>query len=213
MMKLLGSCILLVMLVVSPRTALAEDEPQHVARPVTGVQVMKLLYKFRGNDAAIRSYGEISEAIARASTEDPLFPHVAEGSEMTAAILVAVAWHESRFTRDAVGDQGKSFGLYQIQPPSGRVNSKMLTVAREATFIAIGLIRDSIQHCLSKGRDWREALAWYAASSDYGSKHPKIIGQSRTRMMTAAELFTEFFAVERSEERSLGYLLSRKSST
>lgn len=211
-MKKLFSCILFLMLILTSKSSLAEDR-EAVARPVTGSQVMKMLYKFPASDSAIRSYVEISEAIAKAATEDPLFPYVEEGSEMTAAILVSVAWHESRFVRDAVGDHGRSFGLYQIQPGSNRVKSNLLTIARDASFIAIGLIRDSIRHCLHKGREWREALAWYAASSEYGSKHPVIISQSRKRMQTAAELFAEFFGVKDDDQKSLGYLLSRKSST
>lgn len=205
------SCILFIMLTVLSSRAQGEEK-QPIARAVTGSQVIRMLYKFRANEANIRSYGEISEAIAKAATEDPLFPYVEEGSEMTAAILVSVAWHESMFNRAAVGDHGRSFGLYQIQPPTAKVDSKLLTVARQASFIAIGLIRESIRHCLEQGRDWTEALAWYAASSPYGSKHPKIIKQSEKRMQTAAELFLEFFGARDDDTKTLGYLLSQKPS-
>lgn len=208
-MRLFVSCILFVMTTaLAVPNARASDDFK--ARPVTETQVLKMLHKFRANNDAIRSFGEIAAAIAKASTEDPLFPHVAEGSEMTAAILVAIAWHESRFQRSAVGDHGRSFGLYQIQPPSAKIDSKMLTVPRSASFVAIDLVRKSIQHCVEKKRNWREALAWYAASSDYGAKHPKIVRQSVVRMETAAAVFADTFGLDDREQ--LGKLLSQKDA-
>lgn len=203
-MKLVFATLALMSIVLASPSAAASP---FKARPVTDTQVQKMLYKFRGSFEAIRGYGEISVAIANASTQDPLFPHVEEGSELTAAILVAVAWWESRFIPSAVGDNGKSFGLFQIQPPSSKINSKMLTVPREAAFVAIDLIRQSIKHCIEKKRDWREALAWYAASSEFGAKHPKIIIQSRRRMETAAALFADVFGLP--EER-ISLMLSQK---
>jgi len=204
-MKRFFSCILFFVATALSLTAHAQ-EPVHRARPETGAQIMKILYKFRASAGAIRSYGEVSEAIAKASTEDPLFPSIAEGSEMTAAILVALAWHESAFVPSVVGDNGRSFGLYQIQPGTAAVKSNLLTLPKTASFIAVDLIRRSVKHCLAKKRDWREGLAWYAASSEYGSAHPKIITQSRIRMEKAAELFLEFFAAE----VPFGRLLSQK---
>jgi hypothetical protein len=205
----LFACILLVMsLTVIPQYAIAEE--QHaVSRPIPGHKVMALLYKFHASQPAINSYGEISEAIAKASTEDPLFPLVVEGSEMTACILVSLAWHESRFLPTIVGDGGRSFGLYQIQPPTARVDSKLLTLPRDASFVAIDLIRTSIAHTVKAKRDWRHALAWYAASSEEGSRHPVVVSQSHSRMELAAKLFAEFFGAQ---GKTLDRLLLQKQS-
>jgi hypothetical protein len=154
---------------------------------------MKMLWIFNAPVTEIRDFGEISEAMAIAATQDPLFPELEEGSRLTAAMLVAVAWHESRFQRSAVGDHGRSFGLYQIQPNTHRIDMKLLTLPRTASLVAIDLMHKSVAWCFKQGRPWREMLAWYAASSDAGARHPKIVQQSVVRMETMAKIYTLVF--------------------
>jgi hypothetical protein len=55
----------------------------------------------------------VSRAIAQVvASEEPL-PNMTR--ERTAALLVVMAWHESRFQMHAVGDHGKSFCALQVQ--------------------------------------------------------------------------------------------------
>lgn len=169
------------------------------AKPVTGSEVMKMLWSFKAPETAQRDYIEISEAIATGATQDPIFPEIEEGARLTAAMLVALAWHESNFRRSVVGDQGRSFGLYQIQPGVHKVEVKLLTVPRAATLIAIDLIRKSVAWCMKNHKPWTHALAFYAASSDAGAKHPKIVQQSITRMETAANVYVVAFGKPQGE--------------
>ena len=178
------------------------------ARPVNGPQVMKMLYTFNAPTTEIRDFPEISEAIATAATQDPIFPEIEEGAEMTAAMLVALAWHESRFRRSAIGDNGRSFGLYQIQPGVHKVEIKLLTLPRTASAVAIDIMRQSVKWCINHKRPWREALAWYAASSDAGAKHPKIVAQSIARMETAANVYVVAFGQPSNDVKPLDKLLT-----
>lgn len=187
-------CVILVLImsiVIRPGSAFAL--PVFKARPVSDAKVMKMLYTFNAPASEIRDFGEISTAIAKAATEDPIFPELEEGSEITAAMLVSLAWHESRFSRSAVGDQGRSFGLYQIQPGVHKIDSKLLTLPSSASYVAIDLMRQSVKWCFKNKRPWTHMLAWYAASSDEGAKHPKIIAQSTVRMETMARVYTHVF--------------------
>lgn len=181
--------MLVIMSIVLASESLLEAAPAFRARPVTESQVMKMLWTFNAPVTEQRDFGEIASAVANASTQDPIFPEIEEGSEMTAAMLVSLAWHESRFRRSAVGDQGRSFGLFQIQPGVHKVDSKLLTIPRTAAFVAIDLLKKSAKWCLSNHRPWRHMMAWYAASSDAGARHPKVVSQSTVRMETAAHVY------------------------
>jgi len=158
-------------------------------RVVTAAMVLSLMLKLEPNGPHFNSYGEISEAIALASCNDPLFPNRPDGAERTAAILTALAWHESRFHPNIIGDQGRSFGLWQIQPPTAKIDASLLLLPRNAAFIAIDLIRQSMMHC--RARPWGERLSWYAASASCDPPNPKVIHQSLLRMQTADKLYKQ----------------------
>jgi len=121
-------------------------------------QAMNLVSPSMPHEVAINQ-GEISTAIASAATQDPLFEGELGGYK-TAALLVALARHESGFRKDILGDHGRSVGLYQIQPPTARVNLHLLTLPRDASFVAIDLIRQSFHACRTLPI-W-DRLAWYA---------------------------------------------------
>lgn len=130
-------------------------------------------------------FPEIATAISTASNHDPLFPHRKEGCAATAAVLVAIAWHESNFRPNAVGDNGESLGLYQIQPPTAKIDGKLLLIPRNASYVAIDLVRTSFRQC--KDKPWEERLSWYI-SSGYGChRSEKIRELSRVRMQTATK--------------------------
>lgn len=161
-----------------------------IAEVVVAAQVLKMLQYLEPTSPYTPDYGEISEAIATASTHDPLFPNRADGCLRTAAILVAVAWHESRFHKSIIGDQGKSFGLFQIQPPTAKHSANMLLNPREASYIAIDLIRTSFTAC-SKA-PWESRLSWYVSSNGCPD-HPVIRKKSISRMMTAERILRQEF--------------------
>ena len=60
-----------------------------------------------------------------------------------AAILLIMAWHESRFKKDAIGDKGKAFGAWQLH----RTSNEVLTNQTLAAHIAIVRLRNSETLC------------------------------------------------------------------
>lgn len=110
------------------------------------------------------SYDEVAKAIADESNEHPVFSGD-DGSRKTAALLVAIAYYESRFRPDAVGDHGRSLGLFQIQPATVSSESPFsLTTPREAARVALKLVRTSFHVCRSEALE--EQLGWYAAGGN-----------------------------------------------
>jgi hypothetical protein len=101
------------------------------------------------------SYPETAEAIADvASHEAPLYAGQ-DGRDRTIALLVSLAWFESTFKPGAVGDQGKSHGLFQVQGYGD------LTDARDATRAALEILRQSFRVC--KARPPSEWLGFYTS--------------------------------------------------
>lgn len=157
--------------------------------------IMKILYAMEPMNPHVGAYGEISEAIAAASNQNPLFPDREDGSARTASLLVSVAWFETKFHPNLLGDGGKSFGMYQIQPRTaeslGRpIMTNQLLSPREASFIAIDLFRVSMTQC--QARPWEERLTWYVASNGCPS-HPILVRKSMDRMLLADRLFRDHF--------------------
>ena len=132
------------------------------------------------------SYGETSTAIAEAANADPL-SHDPEGAIRTASILIAMAEHESAFHPNAIGDHGASLGLFQIQPPTARVDGTLLLVPRTAAPVAIDLIRTSFRVCGK--RPWEERLAWYAAGGDHCADNHRAVKASRDMLNLAKYIF------------------------
>jgi hypothetical protein len=159
---------------------------------ITGPLLMKVLY-------AIEPYsphhGEVSEAIAQAANSDPLFPSRQDGCLRTAAILIAIAWYGSRFQPTLVGDNGKSFGLYQIQPPSANalgklVTTNMLTNVRDASLVAIDLIRQSMVE--DGNKSWEERLSWFCSTPECRDRST-LLKKSFTRMLFADKIVRDHF--------------------
>lgn len=155
---------------------------------VSSVIVLAMLrYLAQGTDA----YHEIADSVASAANADPLFERE-DGAERSATQLVAIAWKESGFASNAVGDQGRSFGLYAIMASVWKVDANTLLSPRSSSPIALALVKRSHRQCAH--RPWGERLTWYAASATCGEKSPNIaIGQSLERMHLADQLFKKFF--------------------
>jgi hypothetical protein len=123
------------------------------------------------------SYPETAQEFADAATKNP----IAElGVEGTAALLTIWSQHESRFKRDAKGDNGSSLGLLQVS----RFWEKGygLDVAG-----ALKLMHKSFEICKGAGKPVLERMGWYAQGS---SGCEKRLLMSRWRM-TEAERFAK----------------------
>jgi len=119
------------------------------------------------------TYENTALVIGRQATNHPLFTGE-DAAKKTAALLVSLAWFESRFDPKAIGDHGKAFGLYQ-QQGKGKIED-----AETATKIAIEQIKFSFKVC--RENEVIERLGWYAAGGpncDYGLR------ESRHRMLKA----------------------------
>ncbi len=163
---------------VDPRPMLAEA--------IASTLVLAALNKIEPFGPFVPQYGELSEAIAQASNEDPLFPEDEHGCRKTAAILIAVAWYESRFQPNAVGNQGKSFGLYQIRPVEG-VPSNAVTNPRSASFVVIDQIRTSFEAC--KNQPYGERLLCYVSSNGPASTKQEAVKKSYDRLLMAMRIW------------------------
>jgi hypothetical protein len=139
-------------------------------KAIPGHWVLAVMFKMQPTNApgVLHSYAETSEAIAQASSEFPLFKGE-DGPRKTAALLLAIAWYESRFNPTAIGDHGQSVGLFQIQIATAKelhsdVTGNMLLSPRDAAPIALAVIRESYRVCGRAG--WDEKLGWYAAGGN-----------------------------------------------
>jgi hypothetical protein len=156
---------------------------------VSGLWVLRLMNTAEPGQPWSPVYGEISEAIAQASNDDPLFSGE-HGAYKTAALLVAIAWYESRFHPNIVhkeADGSTSFGLYQIQAPTAKVPGNLLLLPRTASYVAIDLLRQSFRQCASAPED--ERLAWYASSGNGCPRNPLVREQSKRRVGLARRLY------------------------
>lgn len=98
----------------------------------------------------------------------------------TIAVLTAIAWHESNWRIDAVGDNGRSFGAFQ------RFNGsrEYLTNPRLAAVEALRQVRESFRAC------WSLPVAERLSTYTRG-KCSSVRGQelSRIRMQTAFRMW------------------------
>lgn len=138
---------------------------------------------FRGH------YPEIAQAIADAAEATPLPGK--DGKSHMGAVLVALAWHESRFRPDLKleGDAGASLGPWQLSKgwhaPSDLEGQAMF---------AARLVRQSWSVCRDRPID--ERLGWYA----YGRRGCEHRWEtSRIRMALAKRLLAKY---PRQEEES-----------
>lgn len=128
------------------------------------------------------TFEKTAEAIARVAESEPLFEDKSE--ERTAALLVAVAWYESRLKPTAKSGNGKWFCLYQIDKRHLPDPQKALDDPEVCTRAAIKIIRESIQKCGSRKTDERLAM-FMSGACDKG------LAESRYRMFLASKLLKE----------------------
>ena len=67
--------------------------------------------------AKVLQVAALLSALAQSPIE-AMIEHVAEAMGVNPEYAACIAYHESRFDSDAVGDQGRALGLYQWHYPS-----------------------------------------------------------------------------------------------
>ena len=113
------------------------------------------------------TFDATAAAIAKVAADSPLFAGPL-GADRTAALMVSVAWFESRFQPDAVGDGKHSYCAFQINDS----NFKALGVTKDdlqrdvlaCARAAREMMRRSIQACAQRGGD--DILNHYAVGGD-----------------------------------------------
>jgi hypothetical protein len=128
--------------------------------------VLALVTALHPQASRVGDAGAVSRAIAQVvSSEDPL-PNMTR--ERTAALLVVMAWHESRFQMRVVGDHGRAFCAMQIHDAPWLANSP------------VACIRAAMKHLRASMIACPDApLAAYAGGCPYPSA--RAISTSRLR--------------------------------
>lgn len=132
------------------------------------------------------TYPSTARAIEQVARERPLFSGV-DGTQRTAALLVAVSWFESRHNPRAIGDKGQSLCAFQI----GKSNLKALKITEEqilsdiltCTRAAVQMMKVSFGVC--RENPIEEKLGHYAS----GGQTCAGLRESRNRMLKAQWLF------------------------
>lgn len=127
------------------------------------------------------SYEKTAIGIYEGAQLQPIFSGE-YGLQRTIALDLSLAWFESRFNPAALGDKGKSWGLYQFQGQGKPEDVKSQTV------IANRMILQSFKVCKAKALD--ERLGWYAAG---GNDCERGLRESRHRMGKAQWIFRKWF--------------------
>lgn len=128
-------------------------------------------------------YAEVASGIADGCEAESLFGD----KYKCAATMTSLAYFESTFRLSAIGDKGRSLGLFQVQTATAHLPAFFLTgEASTQTRVAIGLVLQSLHIC--RRSPLHERLAWYAAGGNGCSSHPDAVNKSRHRMALAAKL-------------------------
>jgi hypothetical protein len=128
------------------------------------------------------TFEKTAEAIARVAESEPLFED--HGEERTAALLVAIAWYESRLKPNAKSANGQWFCLYQVDKRNLPDPQKALDDPEVCTRAAIKIIRASLQKCGKSPYDDRLAQ-FMSGTCDRG------LPDSRYRMFLAGKLLRD----------------------
>jgi Transglycosylase SLT domain len=154
--------------------------------------ILSLMLGLQPRAPWLASYEDTAKAIATVvEAEVPLFTGE-RGREKTAALMVALAWAESRFNPGAVGDHGLSVGLYQMSSanlpsPEGYRRADLLGHPIASSEVALHMLRQSFAVCAA--RPLNERLAWYASGDSYCQRGQS---ESRYRVGLAMRAFTKY---------------------
>ena len=148
----------------SPPCACCEPSPM-LANPmsVPVAWVVGLLAALEPKAPWSHTYEKTAEAIARVSESEPLFAPEEKGEERTAALLVSIAWYESRLKPNAKSANGRWYCLYQLGKAYLPDAEKSLTDPEMCTRAAVKVLRKSLDLC--KTRPLEERLANYVSGA------------------------------------------------
>ncbi|MBS2013680.1 MAG: transglycosylase SLT domain-containing protein [Deltaproteobacteria bacterium] len=156
---------------------------------VPATWVMSLLVALEPSTPWRATYEKTAEAIAKVAESEPLFAEE-KGDQRTAALLVAIAWHESRFKPNAKSSNNQWFCLYQIDRRHlGPEPEKALNDQEACSRAAVQIIKGSLAKC--KARPAEERLAVFMSGSC-----EKGLAESRYRTFLANKLLKEHPAPE-----------------
>jgi hypothetical protein len=130
------------------------------------------------------TYEKSAEAIARVAESEPVFDD--HGEERTAALLVAIAWYESRLKPNARSKDGQFLCLYQVDKRHLADPQKALDDPEVCTRAAIKIIRSSLQQCGAVKKALDDRLAQFMSGTC-----EKGVVDSRYRMFLASKLLRE----------------------
>jgi len=149
---------------------------------VPAVWVTSLLVALQPQAPWRDTYDKTAEAIAKVAESEPLFDE--HGEERTAALLVAIAWHESRFKPNAKSANGQYLCLFQIDKRHLSDPDKALTDPETCARAATKILRASLQKCAKNKPDERLAV-FMSGTCDKG------VDGSRYRSFLATKLLKE----------------------
>lgn len=124
------------------------------------------------------TYGETAVSIAKGCASAPL---AGGGRDWCSALLVEMAWHESRFNQKASHDGGAGYGLFGMQ--EGTLGRKIPEDTDGQVRAEIELLQTSFRICAK--RPLEDRLGWYAAG---GNGCEQRLELSKYRMHAAAQL-------------------------
>jgi hypothetical protein len=159
-------------------------------RPVSPATIMRMLYALGSTHDWRVTYPETAAGIAEAAGQDPLLTNES-GAEITASLLVAVAFEASRL--DPYSHGGGRVGLFRIRPPTyPRPEPNVLLLPRSAALVAIDLMRTSFSTCVRM--PWEKRLAWFF---DLGTPNTAPSGSALRRssevMRHGKQIFLRYF--------------------
>ncbi|MBX3191274.1 MAG: transglycosylase SLT domain-containing protein [Labilithrix sp.] len=128
------------------------------------------------------TFEKSAEAIARVAESEPLFDD--HGEERTAAMLVAIAWYESRLKPSAKSSNGQWYCLFQIDKRHLPDPQKALVDPEICARAAVKIIKASLAKCSARPAEERLA-AFMSGTCERG------VADSRYRMFLANKLLKE----------------------
>jgi hypothetical protein len=139
--------------------------------------------KEHGSDAVswADTFDTTAQKIAEAATLNPLLNDPLH----TAATMVVIGWHESRYRPDIVGDHGASFGMFQVATGTAKdvgCSKEDLLNPETSSVCALKLLHVSFDVC--HYRPIEERLAQYAWGRDCDHR----LELSRHRMHQVAKI-------------------------
>lgn len=141
------------------------------------------------------TFERTAEAIAKIAESEPLFEDRSE--ERTAALLVSVAWYESRLKPTAKSGNGRWYCLYQIDRRHLPNPQQALDEPEVCTRAAIKILRQSLERCATHPSP--ERLAQFVSGTC-----EKGLAESRYRMYLTNKLLKDHPAPTKSATAAAG---------